>query len=493
MIIQAAFPLVCNFLVSQITFSAPDTGAVVALVLSCFLLACSGFASASEIAFFSLSPNDLSHIEADEHPSDHRIMKLRSNSERLLATILISNNFVNVAIVMLLNYFFAETVDFGINTLLQFLLMTVLLTFLLLLFGEVMPKIYSAQQPLSFCRFAAPGVVFLQTCFYPLSSLLVRSKILASKVVQKEDDPISVDDLEQALELTDKNEISEEQNMLKGIIRFGEETAREVMTPRLDMVDLDIKSSFTDVLQCIVQNNYSRIPVYSGNEDNIKGILYIKDLLPHLNKPANFRWQSLIRPPYFVPDTKMIDDLLREFQSNKVHIAIVVDEFGGTSGIVTLEDIIEEIVGEINDEYDEEEHPYVRLNQNTYIFQAKILLSDFYKILKIDDEVFEPIEGEADTLAGLLLELKGDFPKIHETLDYENFHFEVLDVDERRIVSVKVVIKKVSDTGNKVHHNADVVPAGEELSANSPQPRESEPSKDKTPPPEGEKQQKQST
>jgi putative hemolysin len=194
-----------------------------------------------------------------------------------------------------------------------------------------------------------------------------------------------------------------------------------------------------------------------------------------------------------VPDTKMIDDLLREFQSNKVHIAIVVDEFGGTSGIVTLEDIIEEIVGEINDEYDEEEHPYVRLNQNTYIFQAKILLSDFYKILKIDDEVFEPIEGEADTLAGLLLELKGDFPKIHETLDYENFHFEVLDVDERRIVSVKVVIKKVSDTGNKVHHNADVVPAGEELSANSPQPSESEPSKDKTPPTEGEKQQKQST
>lgn len=439
----------CTILISQITFSAPDAGAVVALVLSCFLLACSGFVSASEIAFFSLSPNDLNHVEAEEHPSDNRIMQLRANSERLLATILISNNFVNVSIVMLLNYYFSQTIDFGINTLLHFLFMTVLLTFLLLLFGEVMPKIYSSQHTLSFCRFAAPGISFLQSLFYPLSSLLVRSKILASKVLQKENDPISVDDLEQALKLTDKSEIGEEGNMLKGIIRFGEETAREVMTPRLDMVDLDIKSSFAEVLDCIVQNNYSRIPVYSANEDNIKGILYIKDLLPHLNKPANFRWQSLIRPPYFVPDTKMIDDLLREFQTNKVHIAIVVDEFGGTSGIVTLEDVIEEIVGEINDEYDEEEHPYVRLNQNSYIFQAKILLSDFYKILKIDDEVFEPIEGEADTLAGLLLELKGDFPKLHETLDYENFHFEVLDVDERRIVSVKVVMKKSADGESK--------------------------------------------
>jgi gliding motility-associated protein GldE len=234
--------------------------------------------------------------------------------------------------------------------------------------------------------------------------------------------------------------------MLKGIIRFGDETAKEVMTPRLDMIDLDIQSSYTEVLECIVKNNYSRIPVYAGSEDNIKGVLYIKDLLPHLGKPANFRWQSLIRPPYFVPDTKMIDDLLREFQTNKVHIAIVVDEFGGTSGLVTLEDILEEIVGEINDEYDEEEHPYVKLNQNSFIFEAKILLSDFYKVLKIDEDIFTPVSGDADTLAGLLLELKGDFPKVHETIDYQNFHFEVLEVSERRIVSVKVVIRKKEST-----------------------------------------------
>ena len=227
--------------------------------------------------------------------------------------------------------------------------------------------------------------------------------------------------------------------MLQGIIRFGGEMAREVMTPRVDMVDLDIKTPFPQVLQCIVENNYSRIPVYQGTADNIQGVLYIKDLLPHLQKPATFKWQSLIRPPYFVPETKMIDDLLRDFQQNKVHMAIVVDEFGGTSGIVTMEDIIEEIVGEIDDEYDDDEKSYHRLNQNTYIFQAKTLLTDFYRILGIDDDLFSEVEGDADTLAGLLLELKGEFPALHERLTYHNYTFEVMEMDERRIVSIKVI------------------------------------------------------
>lgn len=251
---------------------------------------------------------------------------------------------------------------------------------------------------------------------------------------------ISVDELSQALELTDKNEISEESNILEGIIRFGEETAKEVMTPRLDMVDLEINAPYSEVLKCIVDNAYSRVPVYAESRDNIKGILYIKDLLPHLNKTDNFRWQTLIRPAYFVPETKMIDDLLRDFQTNKIHIAIVVDEFGGTSGIVTMEDIIEEIVGEINDEYDDEEKNYVKLNEYTYIFEAKTLLSDFYKILKIDSDLFEKVEGDADTLAGLLLEIKGEFPVLHERLDYENYHFEVLEMNARRILKVKVTV-----------------------------------------------------
>ena len=240
---------------------------------------------------------------------------------------------------------------------------------------------------------------------------------------------------------TDKEELKNEQSMLQGIIRFGDETAKEIMTSRQDIIDLDIKSSFKTVLECIVENNYSRIPIYDGNEDNIRGVLYIKDLLPHLSKPATFRWQSLIRPPYFVPETKKIDDLLREFQKDKVHIAIVVDEFGGTSGLVTLEDILEEIVGEIHDEFDEEERNYTKINYNTFIFEGKTLLSDFCKILNIDDDEFAEVEGDADSIAGLILELKGDFPSIHEKIEYRNYVFEIFGIEGRRISKVKVTLK----------------------------------------------------
>ena len=425
-----------------VTVYPPSVGAIVAITLAILLLFASGFVSASEIAFFSLSPNDLSEIEEEEHPSDRRITDLLKDSERLLATILISNNFVNVTIIMLCNFFFAEVVDFGHAVIVEFLVITVVLTFLLLLFGEIMPKIYSAQHTLKFCRFAAPVLMVLRKVFSPLSNLLVRSSFIVNKCVAKRNYNISVDDLSQALELTDKAEISEESNILEGIIRFGGETAKEVMTSRLDMVDLDITSTFKEVLDCVVENGYSRVPVYEDSRDNIKGILYIKDLLPHLKKGEDFQWQSLIRPAYFVPETKMIDDLLRDFQANKIHIAIVVDEFGGTSGIVTMEDIIEEIVGEINDEYDEEERSYVKVNDHTYVFEAKTLLSDFYKIVKIDSETFEDVVGDADTLAGLLLEIKGEFPKLHEKLEYDNFLFEVLEMDARRILKVKVIIGK---------------------------------------------------
>ena len=284
------------------------------------------------------------------------------------------------------------------------------------------------------------GVIFFRKLFWPVETILLKSGAFAEKVLQKENRQLSIDDLEQALELTDKSDIKDEQSMLQGIIRFGDETAKEVMTSRQDIIDLDIRCSYEDVLKCIVDNNYSRIPVYQDNKDNIRGVLYIKDLLPHLSKPANFRWQSLIRPPYFVPETKKIDDLLREFQENKVHIAIVVDEFGGTSGIVTLEDILEEIVGEINDEYDEEEHNYTKLDANSYIFEGKTLLNDFTKILNLPDDEFDDVEGDADSLAGLLLEIKGDFPVVHEILKYKRYTFEVLEIDERRISKVKVII-----------------------------------------------------
>ena len=425
---------------SEVQFMQPSAGVIIAAVLAALLLILSGFASGSEIAFFSLSPSDLNELDPDKNPYDRNIQMLREDSERTLATILIANNFVNVTIIMLCNFVFSRLVNFGRAYWLQFLCITVLLTFLLLLYGEIMPKIYSRQNPLKFCRRCVNGILVLRKLFWPLESVLMRSGILAEKVVQKESHVLSVDDLEQALELTDKEEIKEEESMLQGIIRFGDETAKEVMTSRQDVVDLEIKSSFDEVLKCIVENNYSRIPVYQDNTDNIRGVLYIKDLLPHLGKPASFRWQSLIRPPYFVPETKKIDDLLREFQENKVHIAIVVDEFGGTSGIVTLEDILEEIVGEINDEYDEDEKNYSKLNYNTYVFEGKTLLSDFCRILHIDDDEFAEVEGDADSLAGLLLELKGDFPGIHERIDFKNYTFEILQLEERRISRVKVIV-----------------------------------------------------
>ena len=437
---------------SDVYFVAPTMGVVFAGILALLLLGMSAFASGSEIAFFSLSPTDIAEIDAGKSASDRNIQKLRNDSERTLATILITNNFVNVTIIMLCNYVFGSIIHFGDRAYwLQFLCITVLLTFLLLLFGEIMPKVYSREDPLAFCRKCVGGVMFCRKLFWPLGSVLLRSGVLAEKMVQKENHVLSVDDLEQALELTDKDEIKDEQSMLKGIIRFGDETAKEVMTSRQDIVGLDITETYAEVLKCVIENNYSRIPVYQENADNIRGILYIKDLLPHLSKPASFRWQSLIRPPYFVPETKKIDDLMREFQENKIHIAIVVDEFGGTSGLVTLEDILEEIVGEINDEYDDDGKNYSKLNYNTYIFEGKTLLSDFCKVLNINDDEFAEVEGDADTLAGLLLEIKGDFLSIHEKVEYKNYSFEIMGIEERRISKIKVTVNEkpvVSDSND---------------------------------------------
>ena len=424
---------------SYITVNPISPSILISILLAFFLILLSGFASASEIAFFSLSPADLEAMDPDKSPLDMLVQKLRDDSERTLATILITNNLVNVTIIMLCNYILINLLTFSAAWL-QFLCVTILLTFLLLLFGEIIPKVYGSTNPLAFCRKAVKGVMFFRKLFWPIETILLKSGAFAEKVLQKENRQLSIDDLEQALELTDKSDIKDEQSMLQGIIRFGDETAKEVMTSRQDIIDLDIRCSYEDVLKCIVDNNYSRIPVYQDNKDNIRGVLYIKDLLPHLSKPANFRWQSLIRPPYFVPETKKIDDLLREFQENKVHIAIVVDEFGGTSGIVTLEDILEEIVGEINDEYDEEEHNYTKLDANSYIFEGKTLLNDFTKILNLPDDEFDDVEGDADSLAGLLLEIKGDFPAVHEILKYKRYTFEVLEIDERRISKVKVII-----------------------------------------------------
>lgn len=428
-----------SYLSALVEFHNVTPGIVVAAILAAMLIFMSGFASGSEIAFFSLTPSDIDSLDPEHDNADKNIEILRHDSERTLATILVTNNFVNVTIIMLFNYIFSSLITFKAEWF-EIFCVTILLTFLLLLFGEIMPKVYCRQNALSFCRRSAHIIMVLRKLFWPIESILLKSGNIAEKAVRKENRQLTADDLEQALELTDKNEIKDEKSMLQGIIRFGDETAKEVMTSRQDIVDLDIKSSYADVLKCIVENNYSRIPVYQDNTDNIRGILYIKDLLPHLSKSANFRWQSLIRPPYFVPETKKIDDLLREFQDNKVHIAIVVDEFGGTSGIVTLEDILEEIVGEINDEYDEEEKYYSKLNYNTFVFEGKTLLTDLCRILQVDEEEFSDVEGDADSLAGLLLEMKGDFLSVHERIDYKHYTFEILEIEERRISRVKITI-----------------------------------------------------
>lgn len=421
---------------SQVGVQDLTAGPVIALALAVLLLFASGFISASEVAFFSLKPNDINRIKEGNHPADSVILDLLNNSEFLLATILIANNFVNVAIVMLCTYGINEWLDFSNVPMLGFVLETIVLTFLLLLFGEIMPKIYAKQNTLPFIHKAAPTLLNIQKICKPLAALLVHSTSTINKTLAKKKYDISVDELSKALELTSKA-IPEEKEMLAEIIKFYNKTADEIMTSRLDMEDLDIKANFKEVIDTIIKCGYSRIPVYSGTEDNIKGILYIKDLLPYLDKPETFRWQSLIRPAYFVPETKKIDDLLEEFRTNKIHMAIVVDEFGGTSGIVTMEDILEEIVGEISDEYDEDEKQYIRLADGSYIFEAKIQLTDFFRATDTNPADFEKITEEVETLAGLLLEIKGDFPRRREVIEYKNYRFQILEMDNRRILKVK--------------------------------------------------------
>ena len=427
------------FAMPEVTVTAPSLAAVVSLFVAMALLVVSGFVSGSEIAFFSLSQTELEKCNESENITDKRILELIKDPDRLLATILITNDFVNVGIVMLLNFFFMSVFDFGAPWL-EFLILTVLLTFLLLLFGEVMPKLYSKNNVWKFSHAVALPLYLLQRLLAPFSSFLVRTTVFTDRLASKSTYSLSVDELEQALELTDKKEIGEQKNILEGIIRFGDESVKDIMTSRLDMVMLDIRAPYKDVLRCAAENAYSRIPVYGNNQDDIRGVIYIKDLIPYLTRGDNFRWQTLIRQPYFVPETKKIDDLLCDFQTVRVHMAIVVDEFGGVSGLITLEDIIEEIVGEINDEFDEPDSTYERIDDYTVEFDGRTLLSDFYKIMDLDSDDFEEFAGEADTLAGLLLEIKGEFPKLHEKLECNGIQFEVMQKDKHRLVRIRAVM-----------------------------------------------------
>ena len=415
--------------------------AIISLTVSLLLLSLSALISASEVAFFSLDPQSTNELEESELKADKNIVQLLQRPQHLLATILIANNFLNVAVILLLTNFTTSILNFESAPFLGFIFQAIFITFVLLLFGEIMPKVYATQYSKKTTEKAAPLIMSLEKMFGPVINLLVNStSVVNTRLSKHTRSNISMDELSHALELT-SNSKDEDTEILEGIIKFGNIQVVDIMTSRLDMVVVDIKTNYKQLLDIIIKSGYSRIPVYSENRDNIKGILYSKDLLPHLDKPINFRWQSLVRQAYFVPETKMIDDLLNEFQLNKIHLAMVVDEYGGTSGLITLEDILEEIVGDISDEYDNEEQLFTKIDNHTFIFEAKILLNDFFKIAEIEEVDFVKVVEEVETLAGLILELKGDIPAKNERIDYGRYVFEIVAVDNRRIKKVKLFIK----------------------------------------------------
>jgi len=422
-----------------VSFNAPNAGSIIAIIVAILGLFLSAFNSGSEIAYFSLRPDDIDNIE-DSHRRE-RVKELLAMPEKLLATILVGNNLVNIMIAIVLNYAMNQIFDFN-STVLDFIVQTVILTFLILLFGEVIPKLYATNFNVKFAAMASAPLKAAVGLFSPLTALLVRSTSLVSKVVPVQSDELSVDDLTRALEVSEvKN--PDDKELLEGILSFGDKTVIDIMRPRVDVVDIDQEDPFDKVVSKVIETGYSRMPVYEETPDNIKGILYAKDLLPYIGHRDNtFKWQTLMRPAYFVPETRMLDDLLEDFRRKKMHMAIIVDEYGCTQGIATLEDVLEEIVGDINDEYDEEEKFYNRINKNTWMFDGKTLLSDFARVLDIEEEELgEHAEG-AETIAGFLLDLKGEFLKEKEVVSHGRFTFTVIKVIKYRIAKVKVTVNE---------------------------------------------------
>ncbi|MEM1406271.1 MAG: gliding motility-associated protein GldE [Bacteroidota bacterium] len=416
------------------------------LLISCFslllLLCLSALISGSEVAFFSLTPKDIANCNESEHGYDRKIVRLIKRPKLLLATILIGNNFVNVAFVILFTYAFSRTLSGLWSVEVEFIINTSINLILLVLFGEILPKVYAGPNNLRFARITSGLIRFLASIFRPLSWMLMSLSSIIEKRFKTKGYDISVEELHHALELTTKNEdtTEEEKDILKGIVNFGTLTVKQVMKSRMDITAFDTEMDFHDLMDKINKSGFSRVPVYSDTIDNIKGILYIKDLLPYTEQEDDFKWIELLRPGFFVPETKKIDSLLRDFQEKRVHMAIVVDEYGGTSGLITLEDIIEEIVGEINDEFDNESLGFNKIDDRTYVFESKTTLNDFCKWINESPATFEPIKGESESLGGLLLEINGRLPSAGEKIEYDKYTFTVIAVDNKRIKRVKVQI-----------------------------------------------------
>jgi len=436
--------------INTLSFLNPlDAETIISLIVLVVLLAISALISGAEVAFFSIKPQELKKLKNQKSKKNKLIESFLSKPKKLLATILIANNFVNVGIIILATYVSAALFNFQGIEWLQFLVQVVIITFLLLLFGEVLPKVYANNNAISFARFMSIPLSFLEKIFNPISLVLIKSSRIIDRKVKNKGHDLSVDDLSNALELTsDVNEDKDEKKILEGIVKFGNTDVKQIMRSRIDVTALNHKNSYDQILKTIKKTGFSRIPIYEGSFDNVKGVLYIKDLLPYLNEESNFDWNALLREVFFVPENKKIDDLLKEFQEKKIHLAIVVDEYGGTSGIVTLEDIIEEIVGDISDEFDDDDITYSKLDNTNYVFEGKTALNDFYRILNINGEEFEQAKGESDSLAGFILETTGTIPEKDEKITFNDYTFTIEGVNNRRVTRIKVTFtakKKQND------------------------------------------------
>ena len=433
--------------VSGVEINSPDFKIVIGFFTLILLLIGSALISASEVAFFSFRPREIEALKARKDRKSKAALKLYNNPEKLLSTILVANNTINIAIVLLAAFLSSRLFDFSSEPVMGFIINVVAITFLLLFFGEVMPKVYASRNHTTIALLMVYPISLLEKVFRPVTYLLIFSSSLVKRKTGTRRANISMVDLSDALELT-SDDPSEDKKILKGIVNFGNINVSAIMCSRTDVTAIDIKWGFDRIVPVIISSGYSRIPVYSGSFDSVKGILYAKDVLPYTNNPGNFKWQALLRPPYFVPETKKINDLLKEFQTRKIHMAVVIDEYGGTSGIVTLEDILEEIVGEITDESDEDQILYRKIDDKTYIFEAKILLNDFCKVLDIEDDLFDEVRGESETLAGLILELTGEIPQKDQIIKFGNFIFRIESADRRRIKEIRVEINN-NDGTNK--------------------------------------------
>jgi putative hemolysin len=416
---------------------------IIVLVL---LLICSALISGSEVGLFSLKPHELEKIhDADDNSSISVISQLLNQPNYLLATILIANNAINIAIILLSTITLNQQFNFNIlPDWLNFLIQVIGITFFILLFGEIVPKVYATKNALKMALLMAKPLKFLIAIFKPISYLLISSTNFIDKKIKRKTHDISVEELSHAIDLTnDINSNEQEHQILKGIVKFGETSVKEIMTARVKVVSIEKDTPFNEVIGVILESGHSRIPVYEETFDKVLGVLYIKDIIPHINKDEDFNWNTLIRTPFFVPENKKLDDLLKEFQERKIHLAIIVDEYGGTSGIITLEDIIEEIVGEISDEFDTDDIVYSKLDDNTYVFDGNTTINDLTKIISLDEEIFIEMRKEAETIAGLIIEVSGKIPQKNEKINFHNLSFVVEASDKRRIKRVKLIISRV--------------------------------------------------